>query len=44
MANRFRRPGLIAVLILAVAAAAAAYYWTTRDEKQAPAYRFARVE
>jgi HlyD family secretion protein len=44
MANRFRRPGLIAVLILAVAAAAAAYHWTTRDEKQAPAYRFARVE
>jgi len=44
MANRFRRPGLIAVLILAAAAAAAAYYWTTRDEKQAPAYRFARVE
>jgi HlyD family secretion protein len=44
MANRIGRPGLIAAVIVAVAAAAAAYYWTSRDAKQAPTYRFARVE
>jgi len=45
MANRIRRPGLIAVAILAVAAAAAAYhFWSTRDDTQAPTYRFAKVE
>jgi len=44
MAIRIRRPGLIAVLILAVAAAAAVYYWSARDDQQAPTYRFAKVE
>ena len=44
MANRIRRPGLIAVALLAAAAAAAGYYWSVRDDSQAPAYRFAKVE
>jgi len=44
MANRIRRTGLIAALLLAVAAAAAAYYWSTRENKQAPTYRLAKVE
>lgn len=44
MANLIGRRGLIAVVLLAVAAAAAAYYWTSREAKQAPAYRFAKVE
>ena len=45
MANRTRRPALIAAVVLAVAAAVAAYYyWSTRDDRQAPAYRFAKVE
>ena len=44
MANRIRGPGLIAVAILAIVAAAAAYYWSARDDKQAPTYRFAKVE
>jgi HlyD family secretion protein len=43
MALRIARPGLIAALIVA-AAVAAAYYWSTRDDKQAPTWRFARVE
>jgi len=44
MANRIRRTGLITAVLLAAAAAAAAYYWSTRDDKQAPTYRFAKVE
>jgi HlyD family secretion protein len=45
MANRTRRPALIAAVVLAVAAAAAWYYnWSTREDRQAPAYRFATVE
>jgi HlyD family secretion protein len=44
MANRIRRPGLVALVLLAAAAAAAAYYWSTGDDKQAPTWRFARVE
>lgn len=45
MANRTRRPALIAAVVLAVAAAAASYYnWSTREDRQAPAYRFATVE
>jgi HlyD family secretion protein len=44
MANSLLRPGLIAVAIVALAAAAAAYYWSTSDDKQAPTYRFAKVE
>jgi len=36
---------LIAAVVLAVAAAAAAYYnWSMREDRQAPAYRFAKVE
>lgn len=44
MANRIRRPGLIAVVILSIVAAATAYYWSNRDDTQAPIYRFAKVE
>ena len=44
MAKRIRRPGLVALVLLLAAAAAAAYYWSARDDKQAPTYRFARVE
>jgi HlyD family secretion protein len=45
MANRTRRPVLIAAVVLAVAAAAASYYnWSMREDRQAPAYRFAKVE
>jgi len=45
MANRTRRPALIAAVVLAVAAAAASYYnWSMREDRQAPAYRFAKVE
>jgi len=36
---------LIAAVVLAVAAAAASYYnWSMREDRQAPAYRFAKVE
>lgn len=46
MTTRIRRPGLIAAAIVAVAAAAAAAYfwWSAREDKQAPTYRFAKVE
>ena len=44
MANPIRRAGLFALVVLAVAAAAAAYYWSAREDKQAPTYRFAKVE
>jgi len=44
MANLSRRRGLIAVLIAAVVAAAVAYFWSTREDKEAPSYRLARIE
>jgi HlyD family secretion protein len=44
MATLIRRPGAIAVVVLAIAAAAAAYFWTARENTQAPGYRLAKVE
>jgi len=44
MATSSRRTGLLALMVIAMAAAAAAYFWSTRESKQAPAYRFAKVE
>src|SRR5512137_2261234 len=44
MANPIRRTGLMALVVLAAAAAAGAYYWSAREDKQAPTYRFAKVE
>lgn len=44
MPNPIRRPGAIALVVLAIAAAAAYYLWSARETKQAPTYRFAKVE
>jgi len=45
MSNPIRRPGLIATIVLATAVAGAAYYyWSAGENKQAPTYRFAKVE
>jgi HlyD family secretion protein len=45
MANPIRRPGAIALVVVAIAVAAGAYaWWSARETKQAPNYRFAKVE
>ena len=45
MATSARRPVAAALVVLALAAAAAAYFgWWTRDDAQAPTYRFTKIE
>jgi HlyD family secretion protein len=44
MSDPIRRRGAIAFVVLAIAAAAAYYLWFARETKQAPVYRFAKVE
>ena len=39
-----RRPGAVAVIVLVLAAMAAAWWWRTSADKEAPAYRLAKVE
>lgn len=45
MASRIRRSGLLVGLLVAAALTVAGYYrWSAQESKQAPAYRFAKVE
>ena len=44
MASRIWRPGTFVVLIAALAAVAFAAFWFSREDRQAPSYRFAKVE
>jgi HlyD family secretion protein len=44
MSTLLQRTGLLTLLVLVIAAGAAAYVWSSRDGKQAPAYRLAKVE
>ncbi len=44
MASRIWRPGTFVILIAALAAIALAIFWFSREDRQAPSYRFAKIE